>query len=697
MSTTTSHRIKPGSPLPLGACWDGKGVNFALFSANAEKVELCLFDASGGRETDRIALPEYTDEVWHGYLPDAEPGLLYGYRVHGPYDPRNGHRFNPHKLLIDPYAKALHGELQWHDACCGYNVGDSRIDLSFDARDSAFAVPKCRVVTTGSRAKPKSRPGVPWPETVIYELHPRGYTALHPDVPGQLRGTFAGLASQSVIDHLHGLGVTAVELLPIQPIAVEPRLASKGLRNYWGYNPYNYFALEPKYLSSGDANEFAVCVEAFHNVGIEVILDVVFNHTGEGNELGPTLSFRGIDNASYYRLGSDARYYIDDTGCGNTLNVSHPRVEQMVMDSLRYWVNEMGVDGFRFDLAVTLAREQEHFTPTAGFLGCVRQDPTLSRVKLIAEPWDLGPDGYHLGKFPPGWAEWNDSFRDTVRRYWRGDGGIIDELAFRLTGSSDIFDKKGRRPWTSINFVTAHDGFTLADLVTYSRKHNQANLENNADGGDDNISWNCGAEGPSDDIAIASMRQRQKRNFMATLLLSQGVPMLLAGDEFGRSQRGNNNAYCQDNDISWLEWNGRTAEDIAFEDFVRTLLHIRKENPVFRRNQFFHGEHIDGKTKDITWLSPDGHEMTEADWHIPYARCFGFHIFGDPEMEKPNSAFIVMLNADRRTIPFTLSSEKYDGRWTTLIDTALNSPTEAVHANEPYPLQAHSLAVLARN
>src|SRR5579862_1078502 len=530
-----SIRVWPGQPYPLGATWDGEGVNFALFSAHAEKVELCLFDQTGQREEARIALPEYTDEVWHCYLPEVRPGQLYGYRVHGPYDPPAGHRFNPNKLLLDPYAQAISGALQWSDAVYGYRVGSPREDLAFDRRDSARFVPKCRVVESAFTWNRDHPPRISWEESIILEMHVRGFTMRHPAVEPSARGTFAALGSPAVIDYLVELGVTAVELLPIQAVATERRLADAGLANYWGYNTIAFFAPDPRYLPAGAVGEFKTAVKRLHEAGIEVLLDVVYNHTGEGNHLGPTLSFRGIDNLSYYRLDSDRRHYTDVTGCGNTLNLDHPRVLQMVMDALRYWALEMHVDGFRFDLAATLAREGGggDYSRHSGFFDAIRQDPAMAQLKLIAEPWDVGPFGYQLGNFPPGWAEWNGQYRDAVRRFWKGENSMIAEIASRLAGSSDIFDGRGRRPWASINFVTAHDGFTLHDLVSYEKKHNDANLENNRDGHEPNFSWNCGVEGPSDDPAVRSLRHRQKRNLLASLLLSLGVPMLLAGDEIG--------------------------------------------------------------------------------------------------------------------------------------------------------------------
>nr|MDQ6924589.1 glycogen debranching protein GlgX [Pseudomonadota bacterium] len=547
--------VWPGRPDPRGATWDGEGVNFALFSENAERVELCVFDDAGRRQLQRIALSERTDQVWHCYLPEARPGMLYGYRVYGRYRPDEGSRFNPHKLLLDPYAMQIVGALRWSDALFGYTPGHKREDLSYDRRDSAGAMPKCKVIDPAFTWGGDRGPEVPWHEMVIYELHVRGYTMQHPDVPPQLRGTYAGLATAPVIDYLKRLGVTTIELMPVHAFVDDRRLVEQGLRNYWGYNTIGFFAPDARYSASGKVNEFKTMVKTLHSAGFEVILDVVYNHTAEGNHLGPTLCFRGIDNVSYYRLQHDEkRFYTDYTGTGNTLDMQHPRVLQLLMDSLRYWVTEMHVDGFRFDLASALARELHDVNRLGAFFDILRQDPVLSRVKLIAEPWDLGEGGYQVGNFPPGWAEWNDKYRDTMRAYWKGDGGLIGEFSRRLTGSSDLYGRHGRLPHASINFITAHDGFTLDDLVSYNEKHNEANLEENRDGNNNNLSWNCGVEGPTDDPAINALRARQKRNMLATLLLSQGVPMLVAGDEIGRTQNGNNNAYCQDNGLSWLDW-----------------------------------------------------------------------------------------------------------------------------------------------
>ncbi|HET9047205.1 MAG TPA: glycogen debranching protein GlgX, partial [Casimicrobiaceae bacterium] len=601
----------PGRPDPRGATWDGEGVNFALFSEHAERVELCIFDSSGRRELQRVEFVERTDQVWHCYLPEARPGLIYGYRVHGPYRPEEGLRFNPHKLLLDPYARNIVGALRWSDAMFGYTVGHKRGDISFDRRDSAAGMPKCKIIEPAFTWGDDRPPCVPWHDTIIYELHVRGFTLQHPDVPPPLRGTYAGLATAPVIDYLKRLGVTTLELMPVHSFVDDRRLVQTSLRNYWGYNTIGFFSPDARYSASGKIAEFKTMVKALHSAGFEVIQDVVYNHTAEGNELGPTLCFRGVDNASYYRLDSDApRHYVDFTGTGNTLNMQHPRVLQLMMDSLRYWVTEMHVDGFRFDLASALARELHDVDRLGAFFEVLRQDPVLARVKLIAEPWDLGAGGYQVGNFPPGWTEWNDQYRDTIRGYWKGDDGLIGDFARRLTGSSDLYGSSGRQPHASINFVTAHDGFTLRDLVSYDVKHNEANLEGNRDGSDNNRSWNCGVEGPSDDPAINALRARQSRNLLATLLLSQGVPMMLAGDEIGRTQQGNNNAYCQDNAISWVDW---TVDETRSQllAFARRMVVIRREHKVFRRKHFFQGRALAGGTvSDIAWLKPDGTEMT---------------------------------------------------------------------------------------
>jgi len=695
---TGSYALRAGWPHPLGATWDGRGVNFAIFSQHAERIDLCLFDRVGQRETQRLALGERSDDIWHGYVPDLLPGQLYGYRVHGPYDPGNGHRFNPNKLLIDPYAKALHGHILPDEAHFGYRVGDACSDLSFDVRDNAAYMPKCRVVGRDAQITPDRAPATPWSRTLVYELHVRGMTIRHPEVASALRGTFAGLATPALIQHLTSLGVTAVELMPVHPVVDELRLTARGLRNYWGYNPLTFLALEPRYCAGEGIGEFKAMLHAMHDAGIEVILDVVFNHSGESDELGPTHCFRGIDNIAYYRLDpSNKRYYLNASGCGNTLNLAHPRVLQMVMDALRYFACEMGVDGFRFDLAVALARDGNRFEPACDLFQSIAADPALSRLKLIAEPWDAGEDGYQLGRFPAGWGEWNDRFRDCVRRFWRSDAGQAAELGFRLTGSSDLFGRPDRGPLASINFITAHDGFTLQDLVSYDRKHNLANGEDDADGTDRNFSWNCGVEGPSEDPAIRVLRLRQKRNLMATLLLSQGVPMITAGDERGRTQRGNNNAYCQDNEIGWIDWAPLPSDDRAFFDFVRTLVGLRQSHPTLRRERFFEGtvEPV-SELKDILWLSPRGEEMTECDWNSPYVRALGFIVNGDVAAA---DTLLVLMNAGVKTEIFTLPEAAHGSNWQVVLDTAQPEPAigkAPLEANASLALCAHSLVVLSR-
>ncbi|HEY6863976.1 MAG TPA: glycogen debranching protein GlgX [Burkholderiales bacterium] len=665
-----------GRPWPLGASWDGEGVNFALYSEHAERVELCLFDAKGRSETERIELRDRTDFVWHAYLPEARPGTLYGYRVHGPWAPEQGQRFNPHKLLLDPYARMLVGSLRWSDAVLGHRAGGRREDLVADPRDSAACVPKCQVVDPAFTWSEDRRPSVPWHDTVIYELHVKGYTQLNPHVPPHLRGTYAGLASAPAVEHLKRLGVTAVELLPVHAFVDEKRLAQAGLRNYWGYNSIGFFAPEPRYSATGTLGEFKTMVQTLHSAGIEVILDVVYNHTGEGDRLGPTLSFRGIDNAVYYRLERDnPREYVNWTGTGNTLNVPHPAVLQLVMDSLRYWVTEMHVDGFRFDLATVLARGEHAFDAQGAFLAAVRQDPVVSRVKLIAEPWDLGEGGYQVGAFPAGWSEWNGKYRDAVRSYWKGDGGVMGELASRLSGSSDLYGRRRRGPAASVNFVTAHDGFTLRDLVSYDEKHNEANLEDNRDGESNNRSWNCGAEGASGDPAILALRARQQRNLLATLLFSQGVPMLLAGDELCRTQHGNNNAYCQDNELSWVDWS-MPDEARALLEFVRRAIALRNAHPLFRRRAFFHGRaERDPAVKDIRWLNPDGRDLSDPDWNRAFARCLGVFVSGRGLTERDERGNLVedddlllLLSADHDDVPFTLPGAP-GTRWDPLVDT----------------------------
>jgi isoamylase len=660
---STRSKIWPGRPSPLGASWDGFGVNFALFSAHAEKVELCLFDRTG-KELERIFLPDYTDQIWHGYLPDARPGQLYGYRVYGPYEPHAGHRFNPNKLVLDPYARQLSGKLKWTDAHFGYRLGSAREDLSFDKRDNARLMPKAVIVERGFGIEgAERRPHIPWSDTVIYETHLRGFTMQHPEVPLPMRGTFAGMSTSAIIDYVKSLGITAVELLPIHSFVQDRFLLDKGLSNYWGYQTLGFFAPEPRYLCTGQLSELKTMIKRLHDAGLEVILDVVYNHTGEGNHLGPTLSFRGIDNASYYRLRpDDRRYYIDDTGCGNVLNLTHPRILQMVMDSLRYWAGEMQVDGFRFDLASTLGREAHGFDSGSGFFDAIRQDPLLAEVKLIAEPWDIGPGGYQVGNYPPGWSEWNDRYRDTVRRFWRGDHGMLPELAARLTGSADLFRKQGRRPYAAINYLASHDGFTLKDVVSYSVRHNEANLEGNRDGHHDNLSANYGVEGPTKDLALNRLRRRQQRNMLLTLFISQGTPMLLAGDELGRTQQGNNNAYCQDNKVSWLDWEAIDEKDEDLLDFVRRLIALRRDHPALRRPHWFTGRIDPGnQLKDISWLTPKAQEMTIEDWHTPFARSLMFvlngesaeHMSSDGRAEQ-GLPLLILLNASEQPLNVTL-------------------------------------------
>jgi len=694
-----------GKPYPLGATWDGQGVNFALFSENAEKVELCLFDPQGKVETERITLVEQTDQIWHAYLPQARPGLVYGYRVHGPYDPAQGHRFNPHKLLLDPYAKDIVGSMRWDDADFGYTIGSPEEDLSFDERDLPAGLPKGRVTESAFTWGDDRSPHIPWHEMVICELHVKGFTFQHPEVPAALRGTYAGLATEPVIDHLKGLGVTSVELLPIHTFIDERHLGDRDLGNYWGYNTIGFFAPDQRYSSTGSIDEFKTMVKTLHSAGLEVILDVVYNHSAEGNQLGPTLSFRGIDNASYYRLvPEEPRYYMDFTGCGNTFNMRHPRVLQLIMDSLRYWVQEMHVDGFRFDLASALARELHEVDRLGAFFDIIHQDPMLSQVKLIAEPWDLGVGGYQVGNFPIGWAEWNDRYRDAVRAYWKGDGGFIGEFANRLTGSSDLYATSGRSPYASINFVTAHDGFTLEDLVSYNEKHNEANQEDNRDGNDNNLSWNCGEEGPSADPAILELRSRQKRNFMATLLLSQGVPMFLAGDVMGRSQNGNNNGYCQDNETTWVNWS-LDEQGEAFKAFTQRLIQLRHQHPLFGRRRFFQGRPIRGSgVKDILWLKPDGQEMTDEEWGQAYARCLGMFLSGEglderDERNRPikDDTFLVLTNAHHEAIPFQLPATAEAMEWLSVLDTVQTDGgpgTARFRAGQSYPLEGRSLALL---
>ncbi|KND03017.1 glycogen debranching enzyme GlgX [Spizellomyces punctatus DAOM BR117] len=673
-------RIQEGSPTPLGATWDGLGVNFALFSVHATKVELCLFSEDGSTEVDRIELPEYTDEVWHGYLPDARPGTVYGYRVYGPYDPHNGHRFNPNKLVIDPYAKAFVGELVWDDSLFGYQIGHPDKDLSYDERDSAPYMPKCRVVDTAYTWGRERRPEIPWEKTVFYETHVKGFSQRHPAVPEHLRGTYAGLGHSAIIEYIKSLGVTSVELLPVHFFIDDKYLLDNNLVNYWGYNSIGFFAPDPRYSASNRIEEFKEMVARFHDAGIEVILDVVYNHTPEGNEMGPTLCFKGIDNKTYYKMyHENHRYYVNDTGCGNTFDLTHGRVIQLVLDSLRYWVEEMHVDGFRFDLATILGREAYGFNENGAFLNSVRQDPVLSKAKLIAEPWDIGLGGYQVGHFAPGWAEWNDRYRDTLREYWKGDLGKLPELASRMTGSGDLFNRCGRKPWASVNFITAHDGFCLNDLVSYNEKHNWANGEDNRDGANDNASWNHGAEGPTEDQNIIQLRERTKRNFLATLMFSQGTPMLLAGDEFGRTQNGNNNTYCQDNEINWVDWEGITDDGRCLMEFTRRVIWLRQMFPVLRRNRWYTGEwNEDEGVKDVTWLNPDGNEMSMEAWTDPNSKCLGIMFDGRAQatgIKRPGTdvTVLLILNSHHDVVRFKLPPAVGGVDWQLFVDT--NQPT----------------------
>ncbi len=686
-------KLGPGRSFPLGAHLDGKGANFALFSEHAEKMQLCLFSPDGKEETARLELTRGADAIWCGYLEGARPGLLYGYRASGPYDPHNGHRFNANKLLVDPYARALSGRIINHDANFGFIAGDEREDLSFDPRNNAAYMPRAVLTAPLRRQEAEfSRPFTPLAQSILYEIHVRGATMARGDIPAALRGTYEALGSDPMLRHFQNLGITAIELLPVFAFADEPHLVRAGLRNYWGYNPYCFFAPETLYGGGDAVAGFRELVRRFHGAGIEVILDVVYNHSAEGGALGPTFSLKGLDNASYYALmPGDKRQYLNYTGCGNMLNMSHPRVLQMVMDSLRYWAADMGVDGFRFDLGLTLARGASGFDPHAPLFSAIDQDPVLAATKLFAEPWDLGPDGYQLGGFPARWSEWNDRYRDAVRTFWRGDGGAAGELASRLTGSQDLFPR--RTPQASLNAVTAHDGFTLADLVSYEKKHNEANLEGNRDGTDHNLSWNCGFEGKTSDPQILQTRQRRKRNLIATLLLSQGVPMLLGGDELGRSQGGNNNAYCQDNETSWLDWSMAGDDDPAFYGFVKTMIAIRKDHCIFQRSDFFSGKPKAGALKDISWWSKTGHELTRADWDDPHLSCFGFHLDGTGN----GSHLLILLNAHDADIEFRLPAICAGHRWLCLVDTSCcHEGVEKRIAGKAsaYPLQAHSLVIL---
>jgi len=699
-------RIWPGNPYPLGATYDGAGTNFSLFSEVATRVELCLFDEKGTQSC--VDLPEVDGFIWHGYLPNVVPGQRYGFRVHGPWDPNRGQRCNPSKLLLDPYGKAVEGTLQWNPAVFPYHLGDE--DTTKNEADSAQFMPKSVVVNPYFNWGNDHPLRTPWHETVIYELHVKGFTKRHPQVPGTLQGTYAGLTHPAVLKHLKTLGITAVELLPVHQFVHDAHVIERGLRNYWGYNSIGYLAPHNEYSSSGDAGqqvqEFKQMVRTLHSEGIEIILDVVYNHTAEGNHFGPMLSMKGIDNAAYYRLVPDnPRYYMDYTGTGNSLNMRHPHVLQLIMDSLRYWHTEMHVDGFRFDLAATLARELHDVDRLSAFFDIIQQDPVISQVKLIAEPWDVGQGGYQVGNFPPLWSEWNGKYRDSVRDYWRGQPEALGEFAYRLTGSSDLYALTGRRPYASINFVTAHDGFTLRDLVSYNEKHNEANGEDNKDGASDNRSWNCGAEGPTDDPKIKALRSRQQRNLLTTLLLSIGVPMLGGGDEIGHTQRGNNNAYCQDNEVSWFDWE---AVDDELYAFVSRIVHFRRDHPVFRRRRWFVGRALHGSgARDIAWLKPDGSEMTEEDWTNGFARTLGVFLNGkaiptpDPRGEPiVDDSFYILFNAHHESIGFQLPGVSIGKRWVKILDTSHPIPDlrerHQVRAGETVRLEPFSMTVLRR-
>ncbi|HXF96072.1 MAG TPA: glycogen debranching protein GlgX [Gemmatimonadales bacterium] len=699
-------RVWPGAPTPLGATWDGEGTNFALFSEQATGVELCLFARpEDGEPVERVRLTERSEHVWHGYLPEVRPGQCYGYRVHGPYEPAAGHRCNPAKLLLDPYARAITGRIRWGDELHGYTVGDPAGDASLDSRDSAASLPKCVVIDPAFAWGDDRPPRTPWSRTVLYECHVKGMTMRHPEVPPHERGTYLGLASDPILEHLRSLGVTAVELLPVHHFVTERELAERGLTNYWGYNSIGFFAPDVRYATGGlgqQVSEFKTMVKRFHRAGLEVILDVVYNHTGEGNHLGPTLAFRGIDNAAYYRLRPEnPRLYADYTGCGNTLDIRHPRVLQLVLDSLRYWAGEMHVDGFRFDLAPVLAREPEGFNAHARFFEIVRQDPVLASLKLIAEPWDLGPDGHQLGRFPAGWAEWNGAYRDCVRRFWRGDAGQLPELASRLSGSSDLFDAAGRGPFAGINFVACHDGFTLRDVVSYEHKHNEANGQDNRDGSDQNFSRNWGVEGPTADARIAHLRERMTRNFLATLAFSQGVPMLSHGDELGRTQRGNNNAYCHDHDLTWIDWDLGNGERELLR-FARLVMAVRRDNPVLRRRHFFRGQAVSPSgVKDVTWLHPDGREMTAEDWRNPGGHALGMLVHASATDERDErgrlaggDTGLLLLNAGGRSRRFLLPRLPEPGGWMEQVNTARPRSRRRAVMGDAVNLIPHSLILL---
>ncbi|WP_314417410.1 glycogen debranching protein GlgX [Pseudescherichia vulneris] len=690
MKHHNTYQILPGDYHLLGANYDGEGVNFALFSAHAERVELCLYDPSGKHEIGRMDLPENTHEVWHGYVPGLQPGTLYGFRVHGPFDPENGHRFNPNKLVIDPYARELVGDVEWNEAHFAYDMLHEDKDLTFDKRDSAPFMPKCRVVNPNEFDwQDNNRPNIPWSQAIIYETHVKGFTQLNSALPQALRGNFEGMGHKATVDYIKNLGITSVELLPIHWFPDDQHLLDRGLKNFWGYNTLGFFAPASRYFGPKGIQGFRDMVRAFHDAGIEVILDVVYNHTAEGNELGPTLSFKGIDNFSYYRTMPDQhRYYINDTGTGNTVNTSHPRVLQMVMDSLRYWAESMHIDGFRFDLGTILGREPEGFDQRGGFFDAITQDPVLSKLKLIGEPWDIGPGGYQVGGFPPGWAEWNDKYRDTVREYWKGDN-VAQDFASRLLGSGDLYDIRGRRPWASVNFITAHDGFTLNDLVSYNEKHNEENGEDNNDGHNDNRSYNYGAEGPTDDEGINAVRERQKRNFLATLLFSHGTPMLLAGDEFGRSQMGNNNGYCQDSEISWVHWDDLPPSSEALREFTRQLIKLRSEQPLLRRESWRDGLLIE-------WFNAEGGAQQPEHWHEGSALVV---YISRPDLKPEEGIWhdvLMLLNPFEESMQFRIPQPGESG-WVLELTTFDTEPRGIVIDSETdFTLEGRSIALFRR-
>jgi isoamylase len=702
-------RVWPGQPYPLGATWTGLGVNFAIFSAHATRVELCLFDSpDAALPAQCVTLPEHTDMVWHGYLPDVRPAQLYGYRLHGPYEPGAGHRFNPHKVVLDPYAKSIGRSVRWDDSVFGYSIGDPNADLSFDTRDNSACASLGAVIDPGFTWGDDRPLRTPWHKTVIYEMHVKGFTRMHPNVPEPVRGTYEALTTEPAIEHLQRLGVTAVELMPVHHHAYDRHLVERGLSNYWGYNTLSFFAPDIRYSSSGlpdeSIHEFKRMVKALHSAGIEVILDVVYNHTAEGNHLGPTLSLRGVDNVAYYRLmPDDKRYYLDFTGCGNTLNMQSPQVLQLIMDSLRYWVHDMHVDGFRFDLASTLARELYEVDRLGAFFDIVHQDPMLSQVKLIAEPWDLGEGGYQVGNFPVLWTEWNNKYRDAMRAFWKGDDRGVAEVATRIAGSNDLYEHSGRRPYASINFITAHDGFTMQDLVSYNDKHNEANGDQNQDGESQNLSWNCGAEGPTSDPEIVRLREQQKRNLMASLLLSVGVPMISGGDEVGRTQRGNNNAYCHDDETSWTCWN-LIPEQRDFLEFTQRLVNFRRTQPTLMRRKYFQGRSIRGaEVKDIYWLDPSGREMTDDAWNAPFVRSLGVLMVGNAlddiderGRQLSGDTLLILLNAHFEEVPFVLPAAGNGHEWVRVIDTIESHSPEARFAGGmKYPLQGRTLVLFS--